>query len=124
MREHAVEDITERPDEKQSANAAYRVLYDGQCEVCQSCVSWLRNLCSRSYKWDHLTQTAILELPTSSEGGDTLMGPSQLCDLIHFSVRVGPYLRRRGALAIQSLRLPPPSRGYRSLNVGSTAFDE
>src|SRR5260370_29363255 len=53
-----------------------------------------------------------------------------LCDMTHLSMRVGLYLHPRGMLAIQSLRLPPPFRGlgsvlpYRSLDVGSTYFDE
>jgi len=34
MRGYTVEDIAEKPDEKESAKAAYRVLYDGQCEIC------------------------------------------------------------------------------------------
>jgi hydroxyacylglutathione hydrolase len=42
MREHAVEEIAEKPDEEHRAKATYRVLYDGQCEICQSCVSWLK----------------------------------------------------------------------------------
>ena len=44
MRGYPVEVIAERPDEKHAAKAAYRVLYDGQCEICQACVSWLRAL--------------------------------------------------------------------------------
>jgi glyoxylase-like metal-dependent hydrolase (beta-lactamase superfamily II)/predicted DCC family thiol-disulfide oxidoreductase YuxK len=44
MHEHPVEDIAEKPDEKHDANKAYRVLYDGQCEICQACVSWLKAL--------------------------------------------------------------------------------
>jgi hypothetical protein len=53
-----------------------------------------------------------------------------LCDLTHLSVRVGLHLHPRGMLAIQSLRLSPPFRGfgsvlpYRSCDVGSTDFDE
>jgi hypothetical protein len=53
-----------------------------------------------------------------------------LCDLTHLSMRVGLYLHPLGMLAIQSLRLPPMSRGlgsvlpYRSRDVGSTDFDE
>jgi glyoxylase-like metal-dependent hydrolase (beta-lactamase superfamily II)/predicted DCC family thiol-disulfide oxidoreductase YuxK len=43
MREYAVEDIVEKPDGKQST-AKYRALYDGQCEICQACVSWLKTL--------------------------------------------------------------------------------
>lgn len=35
---------TESADERPNANAGYRVFYDGQCEVCQACVSWLRIL--------------------------------------------------------------------------------
>lgn len=33
----------------------YRVLYDGQCEICQACVSWLRTL-------DHQNETACLPI--------------------------------------------------------------
>src|SRR5713226_6103505 len=44
MGEHAVEDIAEKPEEKHGTNTAYRVLYDGQCEICQACVSWLKTL--------------------------------------------------------------------------------
>ena len=44
MREDAVAEISEEPDEKQVARAAHRVLYDGQCEICQACVSWLKTL--------------------------------------------------------------------------------
>jgi glyoxylase-like metal-dependent hydrolase (beta-lactamase superfamily II)/predicted DCC family thiol-disulfide oxidoreductase YuxK len=44
MPENAVADIAESRDEKHKAKAAYRVLYDGQCEICQACVSWLKAL--------------------------------------------------------------------------------
>jgi predicted DCC family thiol-disulfide oxidoreductase YuxK len=44
MGEQAVEDIAENPIEKPGANTAHRVLYDGQCEICQGCVSWLKAL--------------------------------------------------------------------------------
>jgi glyoxylase-like metal-dependent hydrolase (beta-lactamase superfamily II)/predicted DCC family thiol-disulfide oxidoreductase YuxK len=44
MGEHAVGDIAEKPDENHRAKAAYRVLYDEQCEICQACVSWLKAL--------------------------------------------------------------------------------
>jgi hypothetical protein len=37
-----------------------------------------------------------------------------LCDLTHLSMRVGLYLHPQGMLAIQSLRLPPMSRGLGS----------
>lgn len=53
-----------------------------------------------------------------------------LCDLTHLSMRVGLYLHPLGMLAIQSLRLPPPFRGlrsilpYRSRALGSTDFEE
>src|SRR5438128_12135524 len=58
MREDAVAEISEEPDEKQVARAAYTVLYDGQCEICQACVSWLRTL-------DRKRQTVCL--PISAE---------------------------------------------------------
>ena len=44
MLEHAVADIAASRDERHNAKAAYRVLYDGQCEICQACVSWLKAL--------------------------------------------------------------------------------
>ncbi|MGA8621546.1 MAG: hypothetical protein WB660_23850 [Candidatus Sulfotelmatobacter sp.] len=28
-------------DEKHIPKTSYRILYDGQCEICQACVSWL-----------------------------------------------------------------------------------
>jgi predicted ATPase/predicted DCC family thiol-disulfide oxidoreductase YuxK len=40
----AVAEIAEKPDEKNGSRTAYRVLYDGQCEICQACVSWLKAL--------------------------------------------------------------------------------
>jgi hydroxyacylglutathione hydrolase len=43
MSEHSLAQIAETSDEKVST-PAYRVLYDGQCEICQACVSWLRTL--------------------------------------------------------------------------------
>ena len=58
MSGYVVEATAEKPDEKHGANPAYRVLYDGQCEVCQSCVSWLRTL-------DLENQT--ISLPISTE---------------------------------------------------------
>jgi glyoxylase-like metal-dependent hydrolase (beta-lactamase superfamily II)/predicted DCC family thiol-disulfide oxidoreductase YuxK len=44
MRGYPAEVIAEKPKEKHTAKAAYQVLYDGQCEICQACVSWLRTL--------------------------------------------------------------------------------
>jgi glyoxylase-like metal-dependent hydrolase (beta-lactamase superfamily II)/predicted DCC family thiol-disulfide oxidoreductase YuxK len=44
MGKQAVEDTAEKLIEKPGASTAYRVLYDGQCEICQSSVSWLRTL--------------------------------------------------------------------------------
>ena len=47
----------ERTDTAQS-QAAYRVLYDGQCEICQACVAWLKTL-------DHDNKT--VSVPISAE---------------------------------------------------------
>ena len=44
MSGYPVEDIAEKSEENQTAKAVYPVLYDGQCEICQGCVSWLRAL--------------------------------------------------------------------------------
>jgi len=43
MRENVVADLAEKP-EKNVAKTAYKVLYDGQCEICQGFVSWLITL--------------------------------------------------------------------------------
>jgi glyoxylase-like metal-dependent hydrolase (beta-lactamase superfamily II)/predicted DCC family thiol-disulfide oxidoreductase YuxK len=39
-----VAEIEESPDKRHATTSVYRVLYDGQCEICQACVSWLRAL--------------------------------------------------------------------------------
>jgi len=44
MSEHPVAEIAEARGAEQAASASYRVLYDGQCEICQACVSWLKTL--------------------------------------------------------------------------------
>ena len=49
------EDIAERSRERERAYAAYRVLYDGQCEICQAFVSWLRTL-------DHENKTSCIPI--------------------------------------------------------------
>src|SRR4030081_1038160 len=44
MGDKSLAEIAEKADEKHGAKPAYRVLYDGQCEICQACVSWLNAL--------------------------------------------------------------------------------
>ena len=59
VREHSAAEITEKPEDKNSPNGSYRVLYDGQCEVLrQACVSWLKVL-------DHEGKTVCL--PVSAD---------------------------------------------------------
>ncbi|MFZ3210640.1 MAG: DUF393 domain-containing protein [Terriglobales bacterium] len=58
MRYDPVADISTLGDAKPHSTAAYRVLYDGQCEICQACVSWLKAL-------DHKNETVCL--PISAE---------------------------------------------------------
>ena len=58
MGRRPVEDIAKTTDENHGANTAYRVLYDGQCEICQACVSWLKTLDRES---------ATICLPISAE---------------------------------------------------------
>lgn len=41
---HSNAGIAENLEEQNSTALAYRVLYDGQCEICQACVSWLKTL--------------------------------------------------------------------------------
>ena len=57
MRDLAAE-IEETRDEGQVVATRYRVLYDGQCEICQACVSWLKT-------FDHENKT--ISLPISAE---------------------------------------------------------
>jgi predicted DCC family thiol-disulfide oxidoreductase YuxK len=44
MVEQSLTEIAARPDTEHSTASGYRVLYDGQCEICQACVAWLRTL--------------------------------------------------------------------------------
>ncbi len=44
MLEHSAAKAVEKRDEIHSLDARYTVLYDGQCEICQACVSWLKTL--------------------------------------------------------------------------------
>lgn len=44
MAEQSVSDIVVRPDADRLTSPAYRVFYDGQCEICQACVAWLKTL--------------------------------------------------------------------------------
>lgn len=47
--------IPAKPAKGHPAKGAFKVLYDGQCEICQACVSWLKTL-------DDGTQTICLPL--------------------------------------------------------------
>ena len=58
MAEQSLTEIVARPDTEHSSASGYRVLYDGQCEICQACVAWLKTL-------DHENKT--LPLPISAE---------------------------------------------------------
>ncbi len=44
MNEHSLAEMAASSDKEYGAKSAYRVLYDGQCEICQACVSWLKTL--------------------------------------------------------------------------------
>jgi glyoxylase-like metal-dependent hydrolase (beta-lactamase superfamily II)/predicted DCC family thiol-disulfide oxidoreductase YuxK len=55
MLENPLAEIAEKPDEKHLASRMYKVLYDGQCEVCQAGVSWLKFL-------DHEKRTVCLPI--------------------------------------------------------------
>jgi len=57
MLERPLPNPEEKSEPKLPSNT-YKVLYDGQCEICQSCVSWLKTL-------DHENRT--VPLPISSE---------------------------------------------------------
>ncbi len=58
MHDDPVAEIPTIRDARPQATAAYRVIYDGQCEICQACVSWLKAL-------DHENKTVCL--PISAE---------------------------------------------------------
>lgn len=55
--ENTAIEVVEKPDSS-PANACFRVLYDGQCEICQACVAWLKTL-------DRSNQT--ISLPISAD---------------------------------------------------------
>ena len=55
MGDQSLAKIAEQAEEKHGAKPAYRVLYDGQCEICQASVSWLKSL-------DHQNQTICLPI--------------------------------------------------------------
>lgn len=44
MNDGSLVEIAATPYREHGATPAYRVLYDGQCEICQACVSWLKAL--------------------------------------------------------------------------------
>jgi glyoxylase-like metal-dependent hydrolase (beta-lactamase superfamily II)/predicted DCC family thiol-disulfide oxidoreductase YuxK len=44
MSGYPVEGTAEKPNKASAEASGYRVLYDGQCEICQGCVSWLKAL--------------------------------------------------------------------------------
>src|SRR6202011_5683354 len=55
MGDQSLAEIAGKADRKHGAKPAYRVLYDGQCEICQACVSWLKPL-------DHQNKTICLPI--------------------------------------------------------------
>jgi glyoxylase-like metal-dependent hydrolase (beta-lactamase superfamily II)/predicted DCC family thiol-disulfide oxidoreductase YuxK len=57
---HANARIAKTFEDKSSGISAYRVLYDGQCEICQACVSWLKTL-------DGNSKNQTICLPISAE---------------------------------------------------------
>jgi predicted DCC family thiol-disulfide oxidoreductase YuxK len=48
-------EITAAREDTGARTSAYRVLYDGQCEICQACVAWLKTL-------DHENKTCPLPI--------------------------------------------------------------
>ena len=48
MSDHSLAEIAGTPDKDRDKTVAYTVLYDGQCEICQACVAWLKTLDTES----------------------------------------------------------------------------
>jgi predicted DCC family thiol-disulfide oxidoreductase YuxK len=44
MAEQSLAEIAGKPDNSRATSLSHRVLYDGQCEICQACVAWLKTL--------------------------------------------------------------------------------
>ena len=65
MHEDPVAEISATREAKPPATAAYRVLYDGQCEICQAGVSWLKAL-------DHEKKTVCLPISAETLAGAPL----------------------------------------------------
>jgi predicted DCC family thiol-disulfide oxidoreductase YuxK len=53
MGDQSLAEITAVRGDTRATTSAYRVLYDGQCEICQACVAWLTTL-------DHENKTVPL----------------------------------------------------------------
>lgn len=44
MADQSIADLAAKPEVDHAMAHVYRVLYDGQCEICQACVAWLKTL--------------------------------------------------------------------------------
>lgn len=44
MADQSVAETTAARGDRRGTSSAYRLLYDGQCEICQACVAWLKAL--------------------------------------------------------------------------------
>jgi len=62
MAQRSLAEIAVTPDKEHATTPVYSVLYDGQCEICQACVAWLKTL-DREKKTSALPISAEI-LPT------------------------------------------------------------
>ena len=86
MPEHPVAEIAEKPAETRPADGMYRVLYDGQCEICQACVAWLKTL-------DHENKTLALAIsPEALAYVDSRLGIDDCLRQLHVVTPEGEIL--------------------------------
>jgi len=81
MCDYSVTGIAERADAQQPVPTGYRVLYDGQCEICQAGVSWLKVL-------DREKKT--ISLPISAEALSSVDARLEINDCLRELHVLGP----------------------------------
>jgi hydroxyacylglutathione hydrolase len=73
MSDHSLAEIDGTPDKDRDKTVAYTVLYDGQCEICQACVAWLKTLD---------TESRTVCLPISAEALSTVDSRLEISDCL------------------------------------------
>lgn len=101
MTGHQVAEIAANSGTEQPSKPAYRVLYDGQCEICQACVAWLRTL-------DAKNQTVALPISADVIAAvDPQLEVSQCLRQLHVVTPEGEVLGGWDAVTCLARLFPP-----------------